>query len=510
MADTPDLGSGAARLGGSSPLVRTIFFLGLFTFLFMRSRSLKLASVVWVCLLGSSLWAGSPNFLIILADDCTYNDLPVYGGENAHTPNIDRLATEGLTFNRAYVSMSICQPCRSELYTGEYPLRNGCAWNHAASRPETRSLPHHLTALGYRVGIAGKTDVFPKNCFPFEQVPGFDGNCVDRPTKPHRLEDVREFMTRKSEQPFCLVIGLVEPHVPWVMGDPSKYPPNKIKLPPNIADTKRTREDFGKYLAEITYMDGQVGEILGELARAGLETNTMVLFTSEQGSQFPGNKWTCWDTGLHTGLIAKWPGHVASGRRTDALVGYVDVVPTLLELAGGDPTKMGVTLDGTSFAPVLVGKKKTHRQFAYAIHDNLPEGPAYPSRTVSDGEWRYIRNLTPGELYIQKYLMGIQGTGELNNVYWGTWLFNSAERPGNYRLIKRYMTRPAEELYHTTADHFEMQNLAGDAKFAEIKTRLSNELDRWMRSQGDPGAAMDTTESLQAARDGKHRFVPPQ
>src|SRR5690348_9322845 len=83
-----------------------------------------------------------PNFLVILADDCTYNDLPVYGGKNAHTPNLDRLAEQGLTFNRAYVSMSICQPCRSELYTGLFPMRNGCAWNHSASHPDVRSLPH--------------------------------------------------------------------------------------------------------------------------------------------------------------------------------------------------------------------------------------------------------------------------------------------------------------------------------------------------------------------------------
>jgi N-sulfoglucosamine sulfohydrolase len=453
--------------------------------------------------------AAAPNFLIILADDCTYNDLPLYGGKNAHTPNLDRLAAQGLTFNRAYVSMSICQPCRSELYTGQYPLRNGCAWNHAASRPETRSLPHHLSALGYRVGIAGKVDVFPRSCFPFEDVPGFDPNCVDRPTKPHDLAGVRKFITRKDDQPFCLVVALVEPHVPWVMGDPAQYPRERIQLPPNIADTRRTRDDFARYLAEITYMDGQVGEILSTLHAAGLETNTLVFFTSEQGSQFPGNKWTCWDTGLHTGLVARWPGKIAPGKRTDALVGYVDMVPTLLELAGGDPAEARVTFDGKSFLPVLLGKQNNHRQFAYAIHDNLPEGPAYPSRTVFDGQWRYIRNLTPGEIYIQKYLMGTQGVGELNNPYWGTWIFNSPENPEAYRLIKRYMVRPSEELYHTTADPYEMQNLAKDTSFAAIKARLSTELDRWMREQGDPGAQLDTTNALAAARSGHHKFVPP-
>jgi uncharacterized sulfatase len=92
--------------------------------------------------------AGRPNFLLILADDCTFNDLPLYGGENARTPHIDRLAAEGLTFDRAYLCSAMCQPCRAELFTGQFPMRNGCAWNHSASRPATESVPQHLGALG--------------------------------------------------------------------------------------------------------------------------------------------------------------------------------------------------------------------------------------------------------------------------------------------------------------------------------------------------------------------------
>jgi uncharacterized sulfatase len=449
-----------------------------------------------------------PNMLIILADDCTYNDLPVYGGQNARTPNLDALAAEGLVFDRAYLCMSICQPCRSELYTGQFPLRNGCAWNHAASRPTTRSLPDYLGALGYRVGIAGKVHVSPPHCFPFEDVPGFDANCVRNPTQAHSLHGVREFIGRNSDQPFCLVVALVDPHVPWVMGDASQYPPGNIKLPPNIAQTPRTREAFGRYLAEITYMDGQVGELLETLKETDLATNTLVIFTSEQGSQFPGNKWTCWDTGLHTGLFARWPGRIAAGRRTDALVEYADLVPTLLELAGGKPADLEVTFDGTSFAAVLRGESDTHRPYVYGIHDNVPEGPAYPSRTVSDGRWRYIRNLTPDELYIQKYLMGLQGDGELNNPYWGTWIFSTAAKPHSYELVKRYMLRPAEELYDTAADPYEMHNLADDPKLAGIRGRLSTELDRWLAEQGDPGIPLDTPEALEAARRGEHLYFP--
>lgn len=447
-----------------------------------------------------------PNVLIIMADDCTHNDLPVYGGRNAVTPNINRLASDGLVFNRAYLASAMCQPCRAELYTGLYPMSNGCAWNHSASRPNVTSMPHHLRALGYRVGLAGKVHVQPAKVFPFEKIEGFDPSCVRNPTRPHDVQYISRFMSRDNDQPFCLVVALVEPHVPWVMGDPSKYPPKKIKLPPNIADTPTTREARARYLAEITYMDGQVGDILDVLEKSGKANDTLVLFTSEQGSQFPGCKWTSWDTGLHSALIARWPGNVQPGQRTDALVHYADVLPTLVDAAGGNPSRRNY--DGTSFLSVLHGKKSTHRKFVYGCHNNIPEGPAYPIRTVSDGQYRYIRNLTPDEIYIEKHLMGWTGKGELNNPYWATWVREAWNNPHTYDLVKRYTHRPPEQLYDTAEDPYEMNNLIDDPKLAKVKTRLSAELDRWMKEQGDPGAPQDTHEAIQAAKRGEHMYGP--
>lgn len=452
--------------------------------------------------------AARANFLIILADDCTFSDLTIYGGANAHTPSIDRLAADGMVFNRAYLSEAMCQPCRSELYSGQYPMRNGCAWNHSASRPSTTSMPQHLGALGYRVGIAGKIHVTPKKAFPFEIIGGFEPNCVHDPTMPHDAGPIREFMAKNPAQPFCLVVALVDPHVPWVMGDPSQYPANKIALPPNLADTRRTREDFGRYLAEITYMDAQVGDILATLEQAGHSSDTLVLFSSEQGAQFPGCKWTNWDTGLHTALIARWPGKIAPGTRTEALVQYADVLPTLLEAARGDPAPP--ECDGSSFLPVLIGTKSGHRQFVYGVHNNIPEGPPYPIRSVCDGRFRYIRNLTSGEIYIEKHIMGVSGNGSLNNPYWPTWVWDASNSPHTYNLVKRYTRRPPEELYETTKDPFEMTNLAQDPAYAETKSRLGAELDRWLASQGDPGAPEDSDGAIEAARKGRHIYFPPE
>ena len=164
-------------------------------------------------ILFAGLWLGlgafakeRPNFLIIMADDCTYNDLPLYGGQNAKTPNINRLAARGLTFTRAYLGEAMCQPCRSELFTAQYAMRNGCARNHSASRPGLTSMPHHLGALGYRVGLAGKVHVKPQAVYPFQSVEGFDPNCVRNPTRAQEVARITKFMGQ-GEEPFCLVVA---------------------------------------------------------------------------------------------------------------------------------------------------------------------------------------------------------------------------------------------------------------------------------------------------------------
>lgn len=449
--------------------------------------------------------ADKPNVLIILADDCTYNDLPIYGGSNAKTPNLQRLASEGLTFNRAFLAEAMCQPCRAELYSGLYPMGNGCAWNHSSSHSDIKSMPQHLGAVGYRVGLAGKVHVQPKQVFAFESVLGFDKNCVRNPTREHQIDPAAEFMAR-SDDPFCLVVALVEPHVPWVMGDASVYPPKSLNLPPNIADTPETRRAFGRYLAEITYMDSQVGELLETLEATGKKDNTIVMFSSEQGSQFPGNKWTNYNTGVHTALIARFPGVTPVGKRTDALVQYADILPTLLDLAGAQSNVDD--FDGSSFASVLRGQTDEHRKYVYGVHNNVPEGPPYPIRSISDGRYHYVRNLQNQNLYIEKHLMGIKGDGSLNNKYWQTWVFDSYANPKALRLIQRYQLRPSEELYEMESDPYEMNNLAGDSNLAGIQSELAMELDRWMVSQADPGIEQDTKETHQAAKQGWHRFRP--
>ncbi len=448
--------------------------------------------ILMLACLAEAAEAKRPNILIVIADDATFSEMSIFGGTNLKTPNVDRLAGQGLLFRRAYVGMSMCTPCRTELYTGFYPAHSGVCWNHAAAKPGTRSIVQHLGDAGYRVGIAGKTDVRPKTVFPFEMVEGFERNCVAR-TADYNCAGIKEFMTRTPSQPFCLVVGLVVPHAPWTVGNPEHFDPKKLKLAPYMVDTPETRRAYARYLAEYEVMDQQLGDILKTVDETGQAGQTLVFLTSEQGGQWPGCKWTVWEEGLHTAMLARWPGRIPPGSSTDALVQYADVLPTLVEIAGGDPSKGG--FDGTSFLPVLLGKTKAHRKYVYAMHNNLPEGAPYPIRSVSDGRFRYIRNLTPEALYFNGWVMA-SGHGP----YWSSWVWNTQADPHARAMVTRYMLRPAEELYDILADPSEMNNLAADPKSAATKAGLASELDAWMRAQKDPGAEVDTEQKVKENR----------
>ncbi len=439
---------------------------------------------------------GFPNILIIMADDCTYSDLPLYGGENVKTPQIDKLAVQGMTFKRAFVTMSMCVPCRAELYTGLQPVSSGVCWNHSIARTGTTSIVQYLGDIGYRVGIAGKVHADPREVYPFEMVEGVERNCVSE-TAEYNAAGLKEFMARDEEQPFCLVAALVVPHIPWTVGDPSHFNPETLNLPPYLADTKETRQEFAKYLAEIEVLDKQVGETLDLLDELEIAENTIVIFTSEQGAQLPFCKWTNWNNGVHTGFIVRWPGKVKNGSRTDAIIQYNDVLPTILDAL---EYNQETNFDGTSFLPVLLGEKDTHREYAYFMHNNVPEGPPYPIRSVTDGTYHYIRNLSPEKLYIERHLMARMPL----NKYWPSWIFDASDDPEILDLATRYQKRPAEELYNLIDDSDEMNNLANLKKNKSIQKKLSKELDDWMEEQGDPGAKIDSYEELNNARNSEH------
>ncbi|WP_146506832.1 sulfatase family protein [Thalassoglobus neptunius] len=442
--------------------------------------SLAVAVCVWGCGLMVEASDTHTNVVVILADDCTWSDLGVYGG-HAQTPNLDKLAAEGMTFRRCFQAAPMCSPTRHCLYTGLYPVKSGAYPNHTFVKPDVKSIAHYLTNGGYRVALSGKRHIHPLENFPFEFSEDPEGTRRER--NPD-FEAVEEFLSECSESgaPFGLFICSTEPHTPYTLGDPSAYPIGQIVLPPHYVDTPETRRQFQKYLAEITYFDSQVGRTLDLLEKSGAAESTLVMVLSEQGNSFPFAKWTCYDAGVQSGLIVRWPQHVSAGSVTDAMVEYVDVVPTLLEATGLEATGTEKELDGRSFLPVLRGETERHKDFTFSLQTTrgIYHGSEYYGiRSVRGKGMRYILNLTPEAMFQNSVL---------RTKWWKSW--KAEARSGNEdaeTLMMRYQVRPREELYDCENDPWNLTNLAGEKEHEAIQEELSEALHRWMVSQGDLG-----------------------
>ncbi len=427
--------------------------------------------------------ASQPNIVIIMADDLDTRQLSCYGGQNIHTPHIDALAAEGLKFNQMIASETMCVPTRASLFTGLYPARHGAYQNHKPVYPHLKSVAHYLAELGYSVALTGKDHATtPKTVFPFEILKGFEPDCRAK-TDSYFLDSIKTFI-RKQSQPYCLFVMSINPHVPWTAGDPSEFPKEQLRLPPDWVNTPLTREEFARYLAEIRRLDNQVGEIIGLLKETGQDKNTILIFLGEQGAQFPGGKYTLWESGQYSSMIVKWPGMVLPDKQTEAIVQYEDITPTLIDIAGGKPVK---GLDGRSFLKVLKGKTNQHRDYAYGIQNNIPEGPAYPVRSIRDGNYKLILNLTPDSSYYTPFLM----TANFSVKCYTSWMEKAKTDARAAALTSRLEKRPAVEFYNIMQDPYELNNLAGEKAYRSVARKMERKLGAWMKQQGDNGAAMD-------------------
>jgi arylsulfatase A-like enzyme len=428
-----------------------------------------------------------PNIVLFIADDHGVDFVGCYGNRVVHTPNIDALARQGTRYDRVFAASPTCSPSRAAMFTGLYPLRNGTMGNHTDCRPDVRALPGYLRPLGYRVVAASKTDVRPPGVFDWETLPatlprdpkfkrmyrleGLDTSKIDAFLAAHTKEH--------PDQPLCLLIGESSPHVLWEQN--RDFDPVALPIPPYMIDTPKTRTALANYYQEIATADRHLGEVMASLRRHGMEENTLLIYTADQGPEWPRAKWTCYDAGLRVPLVARWPGVIKAGASNVALMSLIDVMPTFVELAGGAAP---AGIDGRSFKDVLLSGAEKHDEVIFASHTGDGDMNVFPQRCARDGRFKYILNLHPERKWTTHFTK-VEGIPNSHRDVYATWEEKAKTDAAAGRLLKTIEWHPAEELYDTDSDPSELNNLADDARQAEKLNEMRGRLRAWMEGAQD-------------------------
>jgi len=428
-----------------------------------------------------------PHIVMYISDDHGIDFVGCYGNKDVVTANIDALAKEGMLFTNMFAASPTCAPSRSVLWTGLYPAHNGCLANHTSCRSDITALPTYLRQLGYRVVLANKFHAKPKEVFNFEYI---EAGLPHNPANPRtyrreglNTKDVDKLLTEhlrtQPDTPLCLVVADSSPHVTW---EPNKiYDPAKLELPPFIVDTPLTRKAMANYYQDITTMDKRVGQVRAMLKTNGIQDNALFIYTTDQGSEWPHSKWTLYDAGIHVPFIVVWPGRIKSGSACDAMISFVDITPTFIDIAGG---KQPPGLDGKSFLDVLLGKTKTFRKYIYASHTGDGNMNVFPQRCVRDIRYKYIVNLNPERIWTTHFTK-VPGIPQSHKQVWDTWVEKAKTDPIAAKIVELNEHHPQEELYDTQTDPHELNNIADKPEVKRILLKMRKKLRQWLASQGE-------------------------
>ena len=419
-----------------------------------------------------------PNIVVFISDDHSQLDSQAYGSTEVRTPNMAKLATEGLRFTHAFVASPSCGPSRTALLTGLWPARNGAEPNHKPKNPGIASLPPVLRALGYETAAIGKV---AHNGHAKEH--GFDYIEGPNPGFEDTAAVAKFLAARDATKPLCLFVGTRHPHTVW--SAERTYEPADVKIPPTHIDTVVTREERASYLTDVSKSDTLLGEVRA-LVREKIAGDTLFIYTADHGGAWPFSKWTLYDSGIRIPLIIAWPGHLKPSTTSDAMVCWPDLLPTFIDLAGGE---VPAGLDGKSFAGILRGTTDSHRDRVFSTHSGDGDFNVYPIRSVRTRDWKDIRNLHPE---FQHHTHISRSSGPSGLVYWKTWISAAESDPAAAATVQRYIQHPAEELYDLAADPFELHNVATDPTQAARLAELRADLDTWMKQQGDTRTVFGT------------------
>jgi len=436
-----------------------------------------------------------PNILIVLSDDHSARFVGCYGNKDVRTPNIDKLAAKGMRFDRFYVTTPQCVPSRASLMTGRSPIDLQMTRFSAPLPREHRVYPEILRAQGYFAGVAGRTYHLDGSAKTGASGKVFDQynlrTFADRldyvKTAGQRAEILKQFRgfldSVPKGKPFVLQLCFSDPHRPLDnVGLKETHDPKKIALPSFFPDTQLVREDFARYLDEVSRFDLDVGTILAELAQRGLLDNTLVIIGGDNGGALFRGKGTLYDLGLRVPFVVHWPDHVPAGKTSAAILSGEDLAPTMLEAAGIPVSK---EMTGKSFLPLLKGKEAAQRKFVFAQRgahgSGLPGNSAAfdLSRCAISERYKLIYNALGHLPYHPVDFAGDPMWKEVKSMH------DAGKLPE--RLSKLYFTtpRPMFELYDLKDDPDELRNLYNSAEHTQVQRGHLEALHEWMILQRD-------------------------
>jgi len=456
----------------------------------------------WLLLLAyvaSLAAADRPNVLFILSDDHSYPYLSCYGDGNVRTPVLDKLAAEGMKFRKFFTSAPQCVPSRAAYLSGRSPVAARITRFSSPLPRDVLTFPEVLKKeAGYYVGVVGRAyhlDGSPGKGAPelgaFLEQGGYRTfkdrfDVVQTGSDPQAVEQATAFLEgRPKDKPFCLWVNFSDPHHPWTAPASYRPDPTTLKLPAHVPDLPGVREQYADYCAEVNRVDETTGKVLALLDRLGLAKDTLVVFAGDNGQALPHGKGSLYDPGCNVPFVVRWPGVVAPGGDSSALLSGEDLGPTVLAAAGLKPAP-GMT--GVSFLPILKGVSPKTRDYVFTErgpHGSAPVAVGMANsgydlyRAVRSGRYKAIYNCTPWLPY--------QPVDSAGGAAWKAMQNLNAEGAMPKGMAATYFTtpRPVYEFYDLEKDPAELNNLSGKPEVAEAERTLRLELAKKMIADFD-------------------------
>ena len=424
-----------------------------------------------------------PNFIIIIGDDVGWDAFGCTGMKEARTPAIDQLANESTMMTRFYCSVSQCAPLRAELYTGLFPMNNGVLANaRKEKRTGIKNIADHLNPLGYKVGLSGKKH-FGLGTAKIDEIPGFPSNA-NGSNQIHSFDGVEDYISqaKKEGNSFCVVIGATHAHHPWDHGKESNYPVGKVNLRPHYIDTPAARQAVAKHAAEVEVLDQQVHETRELMKKMDLGKDTILIFLSEQGIAMPRGKWSPYEHGSRAICLAQWKGKILS-RKTDALAMYCDIVPTLIDFAGGK----NPGLDGKSLRELWTSEKINNHRKEILISNVHP----FWQKAIVTDSYKLIWTGHPEK---ENIFSNFTSKSKFFSKPWIEWIEKAQNNQRVARKVDHILQPKAFELYNIVNDPYEIKDLSNLPENKKRIVTLKAKLKKLMTDCGE-----STTPPLETA-----------